>query len=103
MTPDRPLPTAHVRLMGGVRHAALVVALDSGWAVPVAGFGHVLLVPAQASAGDPSVHDLRAALAQPHGLLQREPKAVGKNVEVEVLPNSSGEDRIVVVFEGVLA
>lgn len=61
-------------------------------AVRVPGLGHLIV----------GRHDdeWRAVLAQEHGTLWRDVSVIGDRVEVELLPNGSGEDRIVVCVDG---
>lgn len=89
-------PTATIRdIHGGVHDAELITLHNRSWAVPVAGFGHVVI-------GRLPNGDWAAVLAQGRGRGEhdRDVKVVDGVLEVEVLPNSSGEDRIVVCVHG---
>ena len=94
---------ARIRDIFGEYHSTTVEALDTPqtWAVTVSGLGHlVVFLPADVADGPP-----QAILTQGPGREQRRHvKTLGtidgrRWHEVELLPNSSGEDRIVVVIE----
>lgn len=87
---------AWIRDLHGVEHDTEFVVVQPGAiAVTVAGFGHMIV-----SHFGP-IESWHAILAQGpgRGELQRDVRAVDGHAEIEVLPNPSGEDRIVVCVE----
>lgn len=90
------LYTAHIRDIYGEIHPTEILdpVAPNVHVANVPGFGHVMIGPG--SDGEDSVN---ALLIHRRGSTARTALRMEDNtIEVEVLPNSSGEDRVVVVF-----
>lgn len=99
--------SAGIRDLYGVeRPTALRLDVDvpGGWAVDVPGLGTLLVAKLQS---DELIVRLgrtyRSLLLQGASHVERDVAVIGDDLEVELLPNSSGEDRIVVVLHGAAA